>query len=156
MGATMANTNKKDFLGRGIGYKFGFTTRTGGVYKGIDPNDDGGVDRVTGSIHQILGTNTGTRVMRRDFGSSTASFVFAPNDPQIDLKLDYAIRQALIKWEPRVTVGPIKISHDRRAEGILDVTLSVVINQTNTIANVVWPFFLSTVEQKTFPVTSRA
>jgi len=151
----VASTNNLDFLGKGFGWNFAFTSRTGGVYRGIRPDDDGGLDRLTGSIQQILGTNVGTRVMQRDFGSSAFSFVFSPNDPQIDVKLDYAVRQALDKWEPRVTVGQIAISHDRKDEGILDVTLSVTINKTNTVLNVVWPFFLSTAEQQTFPVTSR-
>jgi hypothetical protein len=152
----MASTNNLDFLGRGWGWNFSFTSRTGGVYEGINPNDDGGLDRLTASIQQILGTNVGTRVMRRDFGSSAFSFVFSPNDPQIDVKLDYAIRQALAKWEPRVTVGQITISHERKNDGILDVTLQVTINKTNTTLNIVWPFFLSTAEQQTFPVTSRS
>lgn len=152
----MAVTNSLKFLGRGWGWAFGFVTRTGGVRKGVDPDADDGQDRITGSIHQILGTNIGTRVMVRDFGSACRSFVFSPNDPQIDVKLDYSIRQALQKWEPRVTVGVITISHDRRAEGILDVNLSITINKTNTQFNIVWPYFLAAADQKAFVVTSKA
>ena len=104
--ATVGPVNRKNFLGKGMKFPFGFTQRTGGVYKGTSTEESEDIQHIEQSLRQILGTVVGSRVIRRDFGSLMASIVFDPNDVTLDVRLDYIIRRAIETWEPRVIIGP--------------------------------------------------
>ena len=139
-----------DFLGRGISFPFRFTQRTGGVYRGSSVTPSEQVRHVTESVIQILQTKITSRVIRRDFGSRLRGIVFDPNDPTLDTHLDYIIRTALETWEPRVIVGPIFVDRTEWKAGRIEITITVRIIKTNVEANIVFPYFLSEEQRKTF------
>ena len=61
------------------------------------------------SIHQILGTKIGERVMLPDFGSRLHELQFEPiDDVTIALARVYTI-EAIEKWEPRVELNDVNI-----------------------------------------------
>jgi hypothetical protein len=139
-----------DFLGRGISYPFRFTQRTGGLYQGSSVSPSEQIQHVTESIYQILGTVIGSRVIRRDFGSRLRGIVFDPNDVSLDIEIDYIVRTALNTWEPRVVVGPIYTDRTEWKLGRLEINISITIIKTNVSTNVVFPYFLSEEQRKTF------
>lgn len=143
-------TANRNFLGAGVAFPFSFSSSTGGVFVGRSITESEGIAHVTQSIIQILGTALGARIMRRDFGSMFRSLIMQPNDPQMDLMLDYAVRTAITKWEPRVTVGPITVDRSEKELGRLDITVSFTILKTNTPSNLVFPFYLSTADRQTY------
>lgn len=143
------------FLGKGWQFPFQFTQRTGGVFQGTTVSSAEQIEQVNGSILQILGTVQGSRVIRRDFGSLIKGLVFEPNDPSLDTAFDFMIRKAINDWEPRVIVGPITVSRQFWKDGRLDIKVEFRIIQTNTIGNIVYPYFLSEEERKTFVTPGR-
>lgn len=61
------------------------------------------------SIHQILGTKQGERVMEPEFGSRLLELLFEPIDEiTIALARLYTI-EAIEKWEPRVILNDVQI-----------------------------------------------
>src|SRR3712207_181593 len=64
----------------------------------------GGEERVRQAIWLILGTARGERVMRPDFGCGIHDLVFAPNSAGTTGQVDSLVRQALLRWEPRIDV----------------------------------------------------
>lgn len=140
----------KDFLGRGVHFPFAFTRRTGGVYKGTTVSKSGDLQHITESVMQILYTVIGSRVIRRDFGSLLQSVVFDPNDVTLDVQFDYMIRKALETWEPRIIVGPIGIDRTEWQDGRIEISLEITIIKTNRTTNMVFPYFLSPDQRKTW------
>lgn len=141
---------KRNFLGKGVRFPFQFTQRTGGVFKGTSVSASEEVQHITESILQILGTAIQSRVIRRDFGSELRGIVFEPNDPALDTLLDYMIRTAIEKWEPRVIIGPILIDQAEWKIGRLEINVNFHIIKTNTDANLVFPYFLSEEQRATW------
>lgn len=70
----------------------------------------GGVQMVTGealirqSLMLLLATIPGERVMRPDYGCPLDRLVFAPNDATTAGLAIHYVRQAIQRWEPRVTI----------------------------------------------------
>lgn len=146
----------KSFLGRGMAYPFQFTTRTGGVFSGGVVNQSENEQHINESILQILGVRIGTRAMRRSFGSYLREIVFRPNDPSLDPKIEYTVKGAIERWEPRVIVDNIIIDRTSRWEGRLDVSVTYTIIKTNVKRNLVFPFFLDPDDQKSWVTDSRS
>jgi phage baseplate assembly protein W len=57
-------------------------------------------------IRLILLTNPGGRVMLPDFGGGLMRFVFQRNTAPAHRLIQESVSQSLIRWEPRVCVGP--------------------------------------------------
>jgi len=146
---------RKNFLGKGIKFPFGFTQRTGGVYKGTSTEESEDVQHIQQSIRQILDTVIESRVIRRDFGSLLASIVFDPNDVTLDVRLDYIIRRAIETWEPRVIIGPITTDRSEWQDGRLYINISFTIIKINVASNMVFDWFLSPEERKTYVTPGR-
>src|SRR5499426_4782439 len=60
------------------------------------------------SVHQairiVLSTPLGERVMRPDFGCAIHELVFAPNSAATRGMALHYVREALLRWEPRIEV----------------------------------------------------
>jgi phage baseplate assembly protein W len=85
------------------------------MYRGMDA----GTGRVLSdqahirqSIHKILTTPRGTRVMRRDFGSDIPDLIDQPLTDRTRLRVMAATAGALIRWEPRIRVSRVTLSSD--------------------------------------------
>jgi phage baseplate assembly protein W len=99
-------------------------------------------DSIRQSILLIIGTAKGERVMRPTFGCGIHELVFAPNDPTTHALLSQEIRDALIDWEPRVSVLDIQIETHAEDGNKLIITLQYRVRSTNTTFNLVYPFYL--------------
>jgi phage baseplate assembly protein W len=153
--ATVGPVNRKSFLGKGMKFPFGFTQRTGGVYKGTSTEESEDIQHIEQSLRQILGTVVGSRVIRRDFGSLLASIVFDPNDVTLDVRLDYIIRRAIETWEPRVIIGPITTDRTEWQDGRLYINIEFTIIKINSVNNLVFDWFLTPEERKTYVTPGR-
>ena len=94
------------------------------------------------SIVIILGTRLGERVYRPDFGSRLHELVFAPlNDDTLLLAQIYA-REAIQKWEPRVTVESVTATPMPDASS-LNNYLNYRIRESRQRRSLVYPFYLT-------------
>ena len=110
----------------------------------IQIDDTGGI-RMRSREHDIreaigivLGTRLGERVMRPEFGSALADLVFDPNDANLAGRIEFFVRKALERWEPRIALKEVRA----RPEGArMEIDVRYIVRQTNREDNVVVPFF---------------
>ena len=92
------------------------------------------------AIRIIIGTDWGERVMRPDFGAGLNSFVFAPLNQTTLRSVQSRVEESLIKWEPRIDVEQVKATAQ---PGVLMVSVTYRIRVTNTVHNLVYPYYLN-------------
>ena len=107
-------------------------------------------DNIKESIQIILGTAKGERQMRPDFGCGIHELVFALNNTATAGMAAYHVEQALIRWEPRIELLKVEAFPDREKTGgasvpseRLLITVEYRVISTNTIFNLVYPFYLT-------------
>ncbi len=99
-------------------------------------------EAVRSSIHIILSTVTGERVMLPTFGANLQPYNFEPmNVPNIAM-IEKSVREALIFHEPRIVVEDVAGTPDQ-ANGILEIGITYTIITTNTRYNYVFPFYIN-------------
>src|SRR5262245_34484765 len=105
----MDGTNR-EFLGRGFG--FPVTSKTDGtlVHAGHE-------DSVQQSVWIILSTAKGERAMRPDFGCGIHELVFDTITASTSGRVAAAVREALLRFEPRIDVLDVKV--DAGGDGAL-------------------------------------
>jgi len=110
----------------------------------IQIDDTGGIrmrsreDDIREAIGVILGTRLGERAMRPEFGTALADLVFDPNDANLAGRIEFFVRKALERWEPRVALKEVRA---RPAGERMEIDLRYIVRQTNREDNVVVPFF---------------
>jgi uncharacterized protein len=119
----------------------------------IQPDETGGLGYVAGdvnieqSLHILLLTDFGQRVMRSDFGCKAPRLVFAPGSVQYLHLLETTIREAVRDWEPRVELEEVRVEVEPNEETRVIVSIGYLVRQTNTRNNLVFPFYLGTLER---------
>jgi hypothetical protein len=123
-----------DFLGRGWRFPVGVDSRGGMAMTE-------GVEDIERAMRVILETAPGERVMRPEFGCGLHEVVFAPNSPSTAGLIDYHVREALGRWEPRVEVLEVTVAPDERRSAVLLITVRYRVRATNDERNLVYPFY---------------
>jgi phage baseplate assembly protein W len=94
------------------------------------------------AIWIILGTDWGERVMRPTFGAGLRSFVFGPLNQTTMQQVQTRVQESLVQWEPRISVESVSVTIDPKNQGVLLIAITYLIRVTNTLQNLVYPFFL--------------
>jgi len=90
----------------------------------------------------ILRTSRRERVMRPDFGAGLDDFLFEPvNETTLQL-VKTRVEESLIDWEPRIIVQEVKVTGEQEPQGKLIIEITYLIRATNTLHNLVYPFYL--------------
>lgn len=123
------------FLGSGIA----FPVRTDALgHLAMNSLDD----QVHQSILLILATVKGERMMRPDFGAGLQPLVFSPATTTSTAIAEHEVREALIRFEPRIEVLDVQASSDSSDVGKLLININYRVRQTDTQFNLVYPFYL--------------
>jgi phage baseplate assembly protein W len=93
----------------------------------------------------LLQTAVGERVMRPDFGTTAPTLVFAPGSPANLRMLESSISDAVRTYEPRVELDSVAAEPTPGEENQVVVSVTYRVRQTNTKANLVFPFYLDSV-----------
>lgn len=96
-----------------------------------------GFSHVVQSIHDILTTPVGSRVLRRDYGSQIPTLLDRPMNRATTLDFVIAAADALDRWEPRVRLERcvfVEASADGR--GTLDLDLVYLEDGRNVSARI--------------------
>jgi phage baseplate assembly protein W len=90
-----------------------------------------GAQNVRESIQILLLTRLGERLMYPAYGSSLATFLFAPNNPATWKSMEQEITRALQTWEPRVTLDSVSVVADSSSQqaAIATIQYRLVANQ---------------------------
>lgn len=94
------------------------------------------------AIGIIIGTAKGERVMRPEFGCGIHDYTFATVDATTQQLIASTVREALIEWEPRITVESVDVSTAEIDAGRLLIQVGYTVRSTNTEFNYVYPFYL--------------
>jgi hypothetical protein len=127
------------FLGKG--WRFPILPDASGCLGFIE-----GDANVEQSVHILLMTQLGERVMRSDFGTQAPRLVFSPGSTQYLRLLENTIREAVVNWEPRIDLTSVTAEADPTDTYRVTVSISYTVRQTNTSTNLVFPYYLGTVK----------
>jgi len=124
-----------EFLGRGWAFPVGLEA-DGSVRAAA------GEDTVEESIRVIIGTSKGERVMRPDFGCGIHDYVFETIDANTLTLVETSVEEALVEFEPRISVEEVTASTEEIDEGVLRIEVGYRVRDSNTRRNLVYPFYL--------------
>lgn len=120
----------------GVGWQF---------YVGMD--DQGRIasaayeESIRQAIGIILRTAPGERVMRPDFGCGIHDLVFEVNSASTATRVATQVRQALLRWEPRINVSDVQVTAGED-DAVLFIGIEYKVRATNNSFNLVYPFYL--------------
>ena len=129
-----------EIIGSGLAFPLQ-VDRRGGIALARDETD------IEQAIELILGTAPGERPMRPEFGCGVHDFVFDSVDASTVGKMEEAIRDALDRWEPRVIVQTVEFDLSYVGEGRLVIDIGYRVRVTNTLRNLVYPFYVIPAEE---------
>jgi phage baseplate assembly protein W len=99
------------------------------------------------SIRLILSTYPGERPMRPEFGCRVHDFVFAPADTETANRIAAAVRTALERWEPRISLEAVLVAPDPMDATLLYIDIRYSLGTTNDPRNLVFPFYVIPAEE---------
>lgn len=82
-----------------------------------------GEDNIRESIAVILKTEPGERVVLADFGAGLGHFLFEPNTATTHARIEQAVKNALARWEQRISVESVDVAPDATQ---LDAALATI------------------------------
>lgn len=124
-----------DFIGRGISFPMRVDQ------SGAIAFTNGATD-IDASLRMILTTAPGERVMRPAFGCRIWELLFEPINANTMGLMGEAVREAVGRWEPRITLDDVRISPDQREHGRVTIFLDYTVRTTNDRRNLVYPFYV--------------
>jgi hypothetical protein len=129
-----ADTTSRTFLGTGTAFP-------------VSAAADGSLQHaayeagVRQSIWLILATAKGERVMRPDFGCGIHDLVFDSISASTGGRVAAAVRDALLRFEPRIDVRDVNVGPSGDGEVLL-ISIDYEVRATNNAFNLVYPFYL--------------
>jgi phage baseplate assembly protein W len=86
--------------------------------------------------------------MRPEFGCAVHDYTFEAVDAYALGRMDYAIREALDRWEPRIEVVDVGFELDHVGAGRIGIEVTYVLRATNDLRNLVFPFYVIPAEEE--------
>lgn len=131
----------RNFLGKGWKYPVE-VDRSGGI--AMSELDES----IRQSIHIILGTAPGERVMRPNFGCNIHDLLYAPNNLNTASLAAYFCVESLQKWEPRIEEVEAQADPSPDDPNRLDIVIKYKVRATNSSRNLVYPFYIRRSEEQ--------
>ena len=128
--------DEKSFLGRGWSFPPTFDHDTGELVLADEEED------IRQSLYILFTTIPGERVMRPRFGCDLFSQVFNQINTTTETYIRGIITDAILYFEPRITLEEIQFDIHDALEGVLYIQLTYTIRKTNTRTNMVFPFYI--------------
>jgi phage baseplate assembly protein W len=123
-----------DFIGRGIAFPLRNDAR-GQIAMVEGPHD------IDSSLHAVLSTAPGERVMRPEFGCAIWDLLFDPLNHNTVGLMAQSVREAVSRWEPRVDLESVDVTVTPSRESVV-VDVKYRIRATNDRRNLVYPFYV--------------
>jgi phage baseplate assembly protein W len=94
------------------------------------------------AIYLILSTAPGERIMRPEFGCRIHEYIFAPSNHTTAAEVQVVVKEALDRWEPRITVQDVTAHPSAGQLGMLLIDIKYEVKATNDARSLVFPFYL--------------
>jgi uncharacterized protein len=95
------------------------------------------------AVFLVLSTARGERLMLPEFGTTARDSLFESADDLARAAIAESVREALVRWEPRIIVQDIDVDAPGETPNMLLVRISYVIKRTNAVHNVVFPYYVT-------------
>lgn len=100
-------------------------------------------DSVDQAIGIIIETARRERLLLPAFGAGLPTYVFSPNSPATHRTVEKVVRQALIDWEPRISVEDVRALVSPDQSSLLLIEIDYRVRRSNAFYNKVYPFYLT-------------
>lgn len=138
MAAPPDPTRDRPFLGRGWSFPPTFDRAAGGV-RMLEREDD-----VASSLHILLSTARGERIMVPQYGCNMDELVFENLDTRMRTLMADKIASAILYHEPRIDLERVEVNSDpaELLEGRVLIGVTYRVRETNSRFNFVFPYYL--------------
>lgn len=128
-------TNDRNFIGVG----WSFPPQFDHVSRRVEMTD--GVEDINNSLHILLSTIVGERVMDMSYGCNLDDMVFESLDTSTITYIKTKIEKAILFYEARIEVERIEINTQDILEGVILIEIDYIVSATNNRFNFVFPFW---------------
>ncbi|MFA6057016.1 MAG: GPW/gp25 family protein [Taibaiella sp.] len=127
----------RPFLGRGWSFPPEFDRQAKGVVMLEEEAD------IQSSLHILLSTRLGERVMLPGYGCNMDSLVFEAMNLTLLTYMKDLVENAILYHEPRIELDKVVIDNTQQNEGLLLIEIKYMVRTTNSRYNYVYPFYLN-------------
>ena len=127
--------NDKPYLG--TGWSFPPTFSDGGKYV----NTSSAEDDIQESLHILLSTRIGERILQPKYGCNTEKLLFEPLDTTLQTYMQEVIKTAILYFEARIKLNKIILVPEPN-EGRILIEVDYTIKGTNSRYNYVYPYYI--------------
>lgn len=127
----------RPFLGRGWSFPTEFNRQAKGVVMLEEETD------IQSSLHILLSTRLGERVMLPGYGCNMDSLVFEAMNLTLLTYMKDLVENAILYHEPRIELDKVVIDTTQQNEGLLLIEIKYMVRTTNSRYNYVYPFYLN-------------
>jgi phage baseplate assembly protein W len=125
------------FLGTGWSFPPSFEKSSGEV------NMTSGEDDIQGSLHILLTTRIGERVMQPTYGCNLDELVFESLSSTTRSYIRDLVKTAILYFEPRIKLNKVELDDSRDIEGVILISVDYTVRTTNTRFNYVFPYYIN-------------
>lgn len=100
-----------------------------------------GVDDIYSSLHILLTTMQGERIMQPRYGCNLENLIFEPLDTALKTLMIDKIETAILLYEPRITADSVSITEALDNTGLIRIQVDFTVKTTNSRYNFVFPFY---------------
>lgn len=99
-------------------------------------------DKLRENLKQLILTEIGERVMRRDYGGGVWQLVNDPDNSALCAVVQHQIAKNVARWEPRVVLQEVVVTRGDGAEGTLWVNIQYIDRDNQSSEKLAVPFGL--------------
>lgn len=127
--------NDRNFIGRGWSFPPHFSRESKSVVMTEDIED------INNSLHILLSTIVGERVMDMSYGCNLEDMVFETLDTSTITFIKSKVEKAILFYEARIEVQKIEINTAEILSGLILIEIEYIVSATNSRYNFVYPFW---------------
>lgn len=122
-----------DYIGTGWSFPPTFNKQTQAVEMVSGKQD------IEASLHILLSTTIGERVMQPLYGCNLKQFVFEPTNASLEAYIKKLVEDAILYFEPRIELEQLSVDVE---DGTMEITVEYTIRANNSRSNFVYPFYI--------------
>lgn len=101
------------------------------------------IEDINQSLHILLNTKLGERIMLPNYGSSLSDFVFEGLNMSTRTYIVDRVKMAILYNERRIEMDKIDFDQSRIQEGEVLMIVHYTVRLTNSRGNMVYPFYIN-------------
>lgn len=123
------------FLGTGWSFPPSFDNKAAET-KMLSEEED-----IQSSLHILLTTRLGERVMQPTYGCNLDDLVFESMTTTFKAYIKDLVKTAILYHEPRIKLDKVELDDSRDLEGVILIIIDYTVRTKNTRFNYVYPFY---------------